>query len=322
MNERYRFDYYYGDEADQFSFFKIPKLLVTSKTFSHISNDAKILYGLLQDRMSLSRKNKWFDEENRVYIVCSIEEIAELLNCSRNKAIKSLQELDTEKGIGLIEKRRMGQGNNTIMYVKNFVKANVMISQQSNAESVSEVPKVNFQKSKISTFKSPKNKFLEVQNMDHNNTYNNNTDINKTDKSSPIVSMEQRYDKRCDSEDAIKAYQSIVKENIEYDALMVSHPCEKDTIEGIYQLIIETLVSDSERFLIASNWYSASIVKSKFMKLNYSHIEYVLERLSTNTTRVRNIKKYILASLFNAPSTMDSFYRAEVNADFPQFAAK
>ena len=322
MNEKYQFDYYYGDEADQFSFFKIPKLLVTSKTFSHISNDAKILYGLLQDRMSLSRKNKWFDEENRVYIVCSIDEIAELLNCSRNKAIKSLQELDTEKGIGLIEKRRMGQGNNTIMYVKNFVKANVMISQQSNAESISEVQKVDFQKSKISTSKSPKNKLLEVQNMDHNNTYNNNTDINKTDKSNLIVSVEQRYDKRCDGEDAIEAYQSIVKENIEYDALMASHPCEKDTIDGIYQLIVETLISDSERVLIASNWYLATIVKSKFMKLNYSHIEYVLERLSTNTTKVRNIKKYILASLFNAPSTISGYYWAEVNHDMPYLVAK
>lgn len=118
-----QFRYYYGDESEQFSFFKIPKLLITHELFRNLSNDAKILYGLLLDRMSLSQKNKWYDEENRAYIVCSIEEITELLNCSRNKAIKSLQELDTEKGIGLIEKRRMGQGNNTIIYVKNFLLA-------------------------------------------------------------------------------------------------------------------------------------------------------------------------------------------------------
>lgn len=146
-----QFRYYYGDESEQFSFFKIPKLLITHEFFRGLSNDAKILYGLLLDRMSLSQKNKWYDEENRAYIVCSIEEITELLNCSRNKAIKSLQELDTDKGIGLIEKRRLGQGNNTIMYVKNFLIPQEMISQQSNADAISKVQNLNFKKSKIWT---------------------------------------------------------------------------------------------------------------------------------------------------------------------------
>ena len=146
-----QFRYYYGDESEQFSFFKIPKLLITHEFFRGLSNDAKILYGLLLDRMSLSQKNKWYDEENRAYIVCSIEEITELLNCSRNKAIKSLQELDTDKGIGLIEKHRLGQGNNTIMYVKNFLIPQEMISQQSNADAISKVQNLNFKKSKIWT---------------------------------------------------------------------------------------------------------------------------------------------------------------------------
>lgn len=146
-----QFRYYYGDESEQFSFFKIPKLLITHEFFRGLSNDAKILYGLLLDRMSLSQKNKWYDEENRAYIVCSIEEITELLNCSRNKAIKSLQELDTDKGIGLIEKRRLGQGNNTIMYVKNFLIPQEMISQQSNADAISKVQNLNFKESKIWT---------------------------------------------------------------------------------------------------------------------------------------------------------------------------
>lgn len=195
-----QFRYYYGDESEQFSFFKIPKLLITHELFRNLSNDAKILYGLLLDRMSLSQKNKWYDEENRAYIVCSIEEITELLNCSRNKAIKSLQELDTEKGIGLIEKRRMGQGNNTIIYVKNFLLAQEKNSQQSNAETISEVQNVNFQKSKIWTSKSPKNQLLEVQNMDYNNTYNIKTDNSETIDSNRIISRdEQRYDERLDS---------------------------------------------------------------------------------------------------------------------------
>ena len=317
-----QFRYYYGDESEQFSFFKIPKLLITHELFRNLSNDAKILYGLLLDRMSLSQKNKWYDEENRAYIVCSIEEITELLNCSRNKAIKSLQELDTEKGIGLIEKRRMGQGNNTIIYVKNFLLAQEKNSQQSNAETISEVQNVNFQKSKIWTSKSPKNQLLEVQNMDYNNTYNIKTDNSETIDSNRIISRdEQRYDERLDAEAELKAYQSLIKENIEYDCLMVSYPTERDTIEGIYELIVETVISSGEKILIASNWYPTALVKSKFLKLNVMHVQYVLDMLRANTSKVRNIKKYILASLFNAPSTIDSYYRAEVNHDFPQYAS-
>lgn len=105
MDKKMNFKYFYGTEADQFSFYRIPKALFTNDCFKELSSDAKILYGLMLDRMSLSIKNQWFDEENRAYIYFSIEDIMELLNCGRNKAVKSLQELDDEKGIGLIEKR-------------------------------------------------------------------------------------------------------------------------------------------------------------------------------------------------------------------------
>lgn len=121
MDKKMNFKYFYGTEADQFSFYRIPKALFTNECFKDLSSDAKILYGLMLDRMSLSIKNQWFDEENRAYIYFSIEDIMELLNCGRNKAVKSLQELDDEKGIGLVEKRRQGFGKVTIIYVKSFI---------------------------------------------------------------------------------------------------------------------------------------------------------------------------------------------------------
>ena len=102
---------------------------------------------------------------------------------------------------------------------------------------------------------------------------------------------------------------------------MVSYPTEREIIEGIYELIVETVMSSGEKILIASNWYPTALVKSKFLKLNVMHVQYVLDMLRANTSKVRNIKKYILASLFNAPSTIDSYYRAEVNHDFPQYAS-
>ena len=110
------------------------------------------------------------------------------------------------------------------------------------------------------------------------------------------------------------------QDNINFDDLLISHPYEKEMIRGIYELIMETVLCQNEKILIASNWYPANLVKGKLLKLNYSHIEYVLECMKKNTTKVKNIKKYMLAALFNAPTTMDGYYRAEVNHDMPQFA--
>ena len=109
-----------GMEAEQYSFYRVPKILFTAECFKELSCEAKVLYGLLLDRMSLSMKNHWLDEEERVYIIFTVEEIAELLNCGTQKAVKLLKELDSEKGIGLIEKKRLGLGRPNVIYVKNF----------------------------------------------------------------------------------------------------------------------------------------------------------------------------------------------------------
>ena len=115
-----KFDYYYGNQAEQFSFYRIPKQLFTNPTFSDLSSDAKVLYGLMLDRMGLSRKNDWKDSDDKVYIFFTLIEIQELLNCGHNKAVKMLAELDSEKGIGLIERVKQGMGKPTKIYVMNF----------------------------------------------------------------------------------------------------------------------------------------------------------------------------------------------------------
>ena len=115
------FSYYYGYEAEQFSFYRIPKLLVMEEHFRNISIDAKLLYGLMLDRMGLSIKNGWTDDLGRVYIYFPIEEVMELLHCKSEKATRLMAELDSKKGIGLIERVRQGQGKPSIIYVKNFV---------------------------------------------------------------------------------------------------------------------------------------------------------------------------------------------------------
>ena len=113
-----KFDYYYGSEADQFNFIRIPKAMVTDPLFADLSLAAKFLYGILLDRMNLSMKNKWFDEENRVYIIYQVSEVMEDMNISQKLAIKYLNELES---FGLVEKKRRGLGLPSLIYVKSFL---------------------------------------------------------------------------------------------------------------------------------------------------------------------------------------------------------
>lgn len=114
------FAYHYGNESEQYTFYRIPKVLMTELRFRCISTEAKLLYGMMLDRMSLSQKNGWIDDQNRVYIYFPIEQVMELLNCKSEKAVKLMAELDGKKGIGLIERVKQGQGKPAIIYVKKF----------------------------------------------------------------------------------------------------------------------------------------------------------------------------------------------------------
>ena len=308
MDKKMNFKYFYGTEADQFSFYRIPKALFTNDCFKDLSSDAKILYGLMLDRMSLSIKNQWFDEENRAYIYFSIEDIMELLNCGRNKAVKSLQELDDEKGIGLIEKRRQGFGKVTIIYVKSFVQEECEEQKKEKSKMVKFINQTSVDE----------NKLQEVYISNSNNTNINNTNLSEN-KSNHIVSAGGIGSEE-DEMETLHAYQSLIKDNLDYDSLLVSHPHDKNQIDEIVDLIVETVMCKSDKVLIASNWYSGALVRGKFMKLDYSHVEYVLHCLEGNTSKIKNIKKYLLAALFNAPSTISGYYRAEVNHDMPWLA--
>ena len=324
MSEKISFKYFYGTEADSFSFYRVPKLLFTNNFFKNLSTDAKVLYGLMLDRMSLSIKNKWLDEEKKAYIYFSLEDIMELLNCGRNKAVKSLQELDDENGIGLIEKRRQGMGKSSMIYVKSFVieesleAENDKFTNETPAENMGdlEVYISNFKEFQKQTSRSLESKLQEVCKRDSNNTKDNNNYINDIN-SNLIKSAEGGIGK-----DEMEVYEALIRENISYEILLERYPLEEELLEGILGLILETVLCRNSKIVIASNEYSTELVRSKLLKLNHMHIEYVLGCLQKNTTKVKNIKKYLLASLFNAPNTISGYYRAEVNYDFPQYVTR
>ena len=337
-----KFNYYYGSEADQFSFIRIPKIMLIDKVFQTLSMAAKVLYGVLLDRMSLSMKNGWLDEENRVYIIYQIGEIQEDLGFTKKKAMDLLAELEE---FGLLEKKRRGHGLPNILYVKSFMteketrgsETGTSETEQEEDRSPENSTSEPWEKSRSAengTQEVPETAPLEVPKSAplRNKTNINNTYRSKTE-SNPIVStgeeMPVRQDairseeKRYTDTPAVRAkiYEQIIRENICYDDLLISHAEDRELIDGIMDLILETVVGTRDEILIASSRYPAEVVRSRFLKLNYFHIEYVLHCLRQNTTKVKNIRKYLLATLFNAPSTMDGYYQAEVNHDMPQYAA-
>ncbi|MBE7048030.1 MAG: helix-turn-helix domain-containing protein [Ruminococcaceae bacterium] len=151
-------------------------------------------------------------------------------------------------------------------------------------------------------------------NTNISNTKKSNIDLSSTNISNPIQSNPKGNSERIGM-DEIDAYREIIKENIEYDILVINNPLEKVRIDEIVELLTETVCTSKEYLTIAGDDYPAALVKSKLLKLDSEHIEYVLSSLRKNTSEVRNIKKYMLAVLFNAPTTIDSFYSAQVNHD-------
>ena len=165
------FGYFRAYEAEQFSFYRIPKVLFTDEYFQDLSTDAKVLYGLMLDRMGLSERNRWFDEEGRVYIIFTVEEVATYMNCGRVKGMKLLAELDMKKGIGLIERVKRGFGQSDIIYVKNFIRAGLKLEQETacpddHNESLHEEEKERTPRSEKRTYRGLKNRLIEVRKAD------------------------------------------------------------------------------------------------------------------------------------------------------------
>ena len=383
--QKIQFDYFTGMEAEQYSFYRVPKVLFTEPCFKALSCEAKVLYGLMLDRMSLSIKNRWLDSEDRVYIIFTVEEIAELMNCGTQKAVKLVKELDSNNGIGLIEKKRLGLGKPNVIYVKNFMIREVpdqkstdscadlqpehkkcadLQSEQGNHEECANLQSEAENREKTGTFLNCENhhsgvvkstiqdcvesqlqngenhnsgmmkttnqefpesqfqncenhhsRIVEITKPEYPKSQSNNTDINKTDiseteinQSYPIISGNPQ--KKKDVMEKMRAYREVIHENIDYQY----HA--KEDVDELVELMIEVMMMPEDSMIrIAGVEKPVALVKNRFMKLNYSHIEYVLFCLNRNTTKIGNIKAYLLTALYNAPATINSYYQAEVNHD-------
>ena len=277
-------DYFYGQSGELFSYFRIPKALFQDHRFQKLSTDARTLYGILLDRMSLSAKNGWLDEQGRVYIIYTVREVQESLCCAEHKAVKLFRELE---GIDLIERKRRGLGRPSLIYVKDFS---------------SGLPKAQVQNCPNSNSGAAESAVLEQPKPQANKTDKNKTEWNDPD---PIY-----------SEGIREQLEDYFYQALEVELLLRLCPDDEDTIYQIVDLLVDTCSTKRKMLRIAGDDKPAEVVRSRLKKLNADHIRFVLESLAENTAPVRNMKQYLLAMLYNAPTTMNLYYQNKTNHDF------
>ena len=383
MEEGLKFDYYYGLHSEQFSFYRIPRLLIKDQHFKGLSSDAKLLYGLMLDRMALSMKNHWLDNENRAYIIYSISNVMDDINCSKPTCVKIMKELDS---FGLIERKRKGLGKPDIIYVKNFavledsqeqdeessdsadtfeenkpVMSNENITSEGKQDELpevkdfnfnneayglemveteeifkekeqispnvgvnsgiskkSELPEVkdfNFWNEKTLTSGGKESLPLEVKNLAPN--YNNNNYDNQSYNYINQSYQSNLYQACKDEIDTIgntDAYIQQIKKNLDYDFYMTNDVAymDKDLLKELFVIICDVVCTKSETIKISGYVYSCDYVRSKFLRLTSNHVMYVMDCIKNTTTKIANIKAYLLVALFNAPSTIDHYYQQEI----------
>ena len=284
------FDYFYEEQSESYSFYRIPKMLFTDEIFEALSTDAKVLYGLLLDRISLSRDNGWMDDAGRVYVYYTIKSVKKSLRCANTKACGLLRELDE---FGLIERKKQGLGKPTIIYVKDFTrfrKAELFDSEKQNS--------VILHTGTLDNRKSETNK-----------TEKNNTESNKTN---PILSgADKDMDERT-------SYRNYLNSQLDMEIMYERYPYDRETLDAIMDLMLDVVCSKRRTIRIAGDDKPVNVVKSQFLKINSMHLEYVMDCMKKNPAKVRNIKQYLLAAIYNAPLTMQSYYQAWVNNDMAE----
>lgn len=297
-------EYFYGEQADSYSFYRIPRQLITGENYKGLSVEAKLLYGMMLDRMGLSLRNGWLDKTGRVYIYYTVEEIQSDLGCGHVKAGRLLAELDTVKGIGLIERVRQGQGKPTKIYVKKFS------------------PDPPHQGEKSGLPRQPQNGGQDIAKAAFRSAAfcrSGHTESGGADRQKPAGSYiennypESSYTDQSTVPEEVEQLMETVREQIDYPLLALSYP--EDDPDCILELICDVLSSSAPGIKIGGETIPTAKVQTRFRRLQFDHVAYVLDSLRETTTKIINIRAYLLTALYNAPLTIGPYYSAAVRHD-------
>lgn len=285
-------------------FYQMPKFLFEGELKKGLSNDAKVLYSLLKDRHELSIRNNWVNERHEVFLIYTREDMADMLGCSQPTLRKSIKQLQS---CGLMEEERMGFNRANRIYLTAVTLANQGMKESFTPDSKN----LSFRNEK-NLHSSMKESFSqECKDFTPNDTNINNTDFNDIN---PIHPSGQDND-GCDVIEIRDHYMKMIKKNIEYDILVDNYGYKED-VENIVQIMTDVCcMPDSANVKVNGYELSVGVVRSSFLKIDSMHIQYILESLKENPSDVRNIRAYLITTIYNAPSTMSQYYRSIVNHD-------
>lgn len=330
MKENISFEFIrFDNKMEANVYYRIPKILFESKVFEDLSTDAKYLYSFMLDRVSLSSKNKWIDPDGRVYIIYTVKQVCEILKCGKDKASKLLAELDSENGIGLIERVRRGLCKPDKIYVKDIVVQKDHVDKKKsdvseNATSggrfnrLQEVEKTEVMNSEIHATQGGKNRCQEIVKTDTTNNDNIKTYNIKTDKSDQDNSNHHsiKGSALIEDDDTYTRYEQLVKQQIEYGyAVRECQQNEVAYINAMVAIIAKLFCWPSGPVRINGRECSYAYVAKKLSLITKDHIMYVVEQLRKCRPDISNIHNYLLVCMLRAVDTIDSYYTAQVNHD-------
>ena len=328
--------YIHSNELSQFIYIQVPLNLVVSECFSKVSGNAKILYGLLLNRTGLSVKNGWEDENGRTYIYYTVKDVMADLHVSKSQACRLFSELTNiivtgtdEEGneiwLGLVEKvRALNKPSRIYVHkveeVKNIIeeleREQISVDEEQNDQTFGQIVQrideeplekhvntggLKYETTDVSDMISPSSQIRDV-----NNNYINNNYLSNNNSIYPI--------NQNDTEGLISCTRELIRDNVEYDVLISDRRVSRKKIDDLIEIMVEACVLGAD-LKIGGRKIPHSMIQSRFEKYDRFTMEYVLGSLSDNTTDVKNVKQYLLTTLYNAPVTMENHLSLMVQHD-------
>ena len=297
------FRYFTVETSDNFVFFRIPKVFFKDENFKSLCTDSKVLYGLMLDRMGLSRKNGWYDKNGHAYIYYSVASIQDDMGLSNKTVSKCLKEL---KELGLIKVVRQGLTKNNIIYVMDFSRPAPdapEIPDEDNTPLLPNEPEESSGEDRVEE--------AALDNYDPGAPQKDTLDYAAPPQDIPPGKARGKTRDKPSGSD-YKTTVLEIKQNIGYESLLYKYnsPMGHRIVEGVVALLADILCFPGESVVVNKIPVPYDVVRKKLEQVEYEHVEYVLDNIINNHIEIRNYKSYLLSSLYNSVDVLDLHYRS------------